>query len=93
VDAQVGIAALVDLGVAHQRRAVEDTDALRRDIERRPFPVRDEVGLLDGDLSDVDQLSGSHEREDVGRVRRGQRPGGEAERHGGRSDHAHRVPA
>ena len=66
------------LGIGHQPVAVEDTDCRVRDVEARPGPVTDDVGLLDGHLADVLDLLGRHHLEDGAGVVMLERAAGES---------------
>jgi hypothetical protein len=67
-----------DLRVRHQAVPLEDADRAGRDIEARPLPVPDDVGLLDLDGAEVVQFLGGRHLEDGPRIGFGQGSGDES---------------
>ena len=68
VDGGVAPVGRRDLGVRDQPVTLEHADRRRGDVEARPRPVGDDVGLLDLDHADVGLLLGGHHLEDGARV-------------------------
>ena len=87
MDGGVAAVGVGHLGVRDQGVAVEDADGAGGHVVPGALPVADDVGLLDHDLADVDELLGGHHGGHGGGVGGGQRALDEAVGQGERCGH------